>query len=98
MRKFGVVALGAAALLALGACAGGGAGSGDDATTGESQAAEDVTVGVSMPTQTSERWIADGDAVQAGLEELGYQVDLQFANDDIPTQSQQIDQMITQRR
>ena len=95
MRKFGVVALGAAALLALGACAGGGAGSGDDATTGESQAAEDVTVGVSMPTQTSERWIADGDAVQSGLEELGYQVDLQFANDDIPTQSQQIDQMIT---
>jgi putative multiple sugar transport system substrate-binding protein len=94
MRKFGVVALGAAALLALGACAGEGAGGGGGAT-GDSEAPEDVTVGVSMPTQTSERWIADGDAVQAGLEELGYQVDLQFANDDIPTQSQQIDQMIT---
>ncbi len=48
-----------------------------------------------MPTQTSERWIADGDAVKAGLEEAGYEVDLQFAGDDIPTQSQQIDQMIT---
>nr|WP_281386790.1 multiple monosaccharide ABC transporter substrate-binding protein [Jiangella mangrovi] len=49
-----------------------------------------------MPTQTSERWIADGDAVEEQLEELGYQVDLQYANDDIPTQSQQVDQMITQ--
>ena len=49
-----------------------------------------------MPTQTSERWIADGDAVQEQLEEEGYKVDLQFADDDIPTQSQQVDQMITQ--
>jgi putative multiple sugar transport system substrate-binding protein len=56
---------------------------------------EDVIVGVAMPTQTSERWIADGDAVKAGLEDLGYQVDLQYANDDIPTQTQQIDNMIT---
>lgn len=49
-----------------------------------------------MPTQTSERWIADGEAVQTQLEEAGYTVDLQFAGDDIPTQSQQVDQMITQ--
>ena len=48
-----------------------------------------------MPTQTSERWIADGDAVEKGLKEAGYKVDLQFAGDDIPTQQQQIDQMIT---
>jgi len=65
---------------------------------GETEAAAgggDLSIGVAMPTQTSERWIADGDAVQAGLEEAGYTVDLQFAGDDIPTQSQQIDQMIT---
>jgi putative multiple sugar transport system substrate-binding protein len=48
-----------------------------------------------MPTQTSERWIADGEAVEEGLVAAGYEVDLQFANDDIPTQTQQIDQMIT---
>ena len=53
-------------------------------------------VGVAMPTQTSERWIADGEAVKEQLEAAGFEVDLQFANDDIPTQSQQIDQMITQ--
>jgi putative multiple sugar transport system substrate-binding protein len=49
-----------------------------------------------MPTQTSERWIADGESVKQQLEAAGYQVNLQFGNDDIPTQSQQIDQMITQ--
>lgn len=57
--------------------------------------ATDITVGVAMPTETSERWIADGDAVKSQLEEAGYDVDLQFANDDIPRQQQQLDQMIT---
>lgn len=52
-------------------------------------------MGVAMPTQTSERWIADGKAVKEGLEKAGYKVDLQYANDDIPTQTQQIDAMIT---
>jgi putative multiple sugar transport system substrate-binding protein len=89
----------AATVLALGlaACSGSGAGT---ETTSESPntaapAAGDVTIGVAMPTQTSERWIADGAAVESGLQDLGYKVDLQFANDDIPTQTQQIDQMIT---
>lgn len=95
MRKYPFVALGMAGMLALTACAGEGAGSGGDDQPGESQAPEDVLVSVSMPTQTSERWIADGEAVQTGLEEAGYEVDLQFANDDIPTQGRQIDQMIT---
>ncbi|WP_428965709.1 multiple monosaccharide ABC transporter substrate-binding protein [Micromonospora fluostatini] len=49
-----------------------------------------------MPTQTSERWIADGNSVKEKLTAKGYQVNLQYAGDDIPTQSQQIDQMITQ--
>ena len=37
-----------------------------------------------MPTQTSERWIADGKAVKEKLEAKGYKVDLQYAGDDIP--------------
>ena len=94
------VAAGAALVLGLAGCGGGGAGSGADggaaAGGGGGEAPEDLTIGVSMPTETSERWIADGAAVEGGLEEAGYQVDLQFAADDIPTQSQQIDQMITQ--
>ncbi len=110
-RKFAAVAAGLTLTFALAACGGGGAGSGGDdeapdegtgdeaaepADDGADADTSDLTVGVAMPTQTSERWIADGDAVQSQLEEAGYSVDLQFANDDIPTQTQQIDQMITQ--
>ncbi len=88
----------AATALALGLAACSGAGAGTTATNASDTAAPpagDVTIGVAMPTQTSERWIADGAAVESGLKDLGYKVDLQFANDDIPTQTQQIDQMIT---
>jgi putative multiple sugar transport system substrate-binding protein len=98
-RKFAAVAAGMTLALTLAACGGGGAGDTDTETDpgGEetTEESEGGLIGVSMPTQVSERWIADGDAVKAGLEEAGYEVDLQFANDDIPTQSQQIDQMIT---
>ena len=52
-------------------------------------------VGVTMPTRSSERWIGDGDNVKKQLEALGYQVDLQYAEDKIPTQTQQLDNQIT---
>jgi putative multiple sugar transport system substrate-binding protein len=93
-KKLGLVAAGAAMALVLAACAGEGAGGGGDAGSGAQ--AEELLVGVSMPTQTSERWIADGNAVRDQLQEAGYQVELQYGGDDIPTQSQQVDQMITQ--
>jgi putative multiple sugar transport system substrate-binding protein len=102
------LALAGALALSLTACGGEGAGSGSGSDSGSDDTGatggagggadsggEDMTVGVSMPTQTSERWIADGNAVRDGLEELGFTVDLQYAGDDIPVQSQQIDQMIT---
>jgi putative multiple sugar transport system substrate-binding protein len=93
MKSIRFVALGGVLALGLAACSGGGAGS----TTGDETNADpsDLTIGVAMPTETSERWIADGDAVKSQLEEAGYTVDLQYAADDIPTQAQQIDQMIT---
>lgn len=95
-RAAGLAAVLSAGALALSACAGGGAGSTTDAAaSGAAGSAEGIKVGVAMPTQTSERWIADGNAVKEGLEKAGYVVDLQYANDDIPTQTQQIDQMIT---
>lgn len=93
MARWGAVATSSMLVLALAACGGEGAGSGDGGAAGDG--GEDVKIGVAMPTETSERWIADGDAVKSGLEELGYDVDLQFAGDDIPTQTQQIDSMIT---
>ena len=48
-----------------------------------------------MPTKSSERWIADGDALKAQLEDQGFTVDLQYAEDDIPTQVSQVENMIT---
>ena len=91
-KKLGLTALGATMALSLAACGGSGAGSNSNDTADADTS--DLLIGVSMPTQTSERWIADGDAVESQLEDAGYQVDLQFANDDIPTQQQQIDNMI----
>jgi putative multiple sugar transport system substrate-binding protein len=93
-KKLRLTALGAALAVGLVGCGGGGAGSGGSDSA--SAAPEDLTIGVAMPTQTSERWIADGNSVKEQLEKAGYKVDLQYANDDIPTQSQQIDQMITE--
>lgn len=52
-------------------------------------------VGISMPTQSSERWIKDGGTMKEILEEKGYRVDLQYAEDDIPTQKSQIENMIS---
>src|SRR3954466_9695709 len=52
-------------------------------------------VGVTMPTKSSERWIADGNNVKSALEKLGYKVDLQYAENDIPTQINQLENQIT---
>lgn len=88
-----ITTTGAIALaIGLAGCASGSAAPGG---AGGEAPAEDITVGVAMPTETSERWIADGNAVKDQLTEAGYDVDLQYANDDIPTQQQQIEQMIT---
>ena len=52
-------------------------------------------IGIAMPTKSSERWIADGDALKKALEDQGYKVDLQYAEDKIPTQVSQVENMIT---
>lgn len=48
-----------------------------------------------MPTQSSTRWISDGESIKAALEKDGYTVDLQYAEDDIPTQVSQLEAMLT---
>jgi putative multiple sugar transport system substrate-binding protein len=52
-------------------------------------------VGISMPTKTSTRWISDGESMVKAFSSMGYQTDLQFADDDIPNQLAQIENMIT---
>lgn len=59
------------------------------------QAAGKGLIGVAMPTQSSTRWISDGNSIKAALVKLGYTVDLQYAEDDIPTQVSQLEAMLT---
>ncbi len=52
-------------------------------------------VGIAMPTQSAERWIADGANMVKVLEDLGYETDLQYAEDVVQNQISQIENMIT---
>ena len=52
-------------------------------------------VGIAMPTKSSARWIDDGNNMVKELQAAGYQTDLQYAEDDIPTQLSQVENMIT---
>ena len=52
-------------------------------------------VGISMPTKSSARWIADGDNMVKTFNDLGYKTDLQYAENQIPSQVSQIENMIT---
>jgi len=52
-------------------------------------------VGISMPTKSSARWIDDGNNMVKVLQSRGYQTDLQYADDDIPNQLAQVENMIT---
>ena len=60
-----------------------------------SAAYADGTVGISMPTKSSARWISDGESMVEQFTAAGYEADLQYAEDDIPNQIAQIENMIT---
>ena len=53
-------------------------------------------VGVSMPTKDLQRWNQDGDNMQKELEAAGYEVDLQYASNDVKTQLDQVENMIAE--
>ena len=53
------------------------------------------TIGISMPTKSSARWISDGNSMVEQFTAAGYATDLQYAEDDIPNQLAQIENMIT---
>lgn len=97
------------AMLALSACAGAAAPAAEapaadapaaeapaaDAPAADAPAADEVKlVGISMPTKSSSRWISDGENMVKVFEAAGYDTDLQFAEDDIPTQLTQIESMV----
>ena len=53
-------------------------------------------VGVSMPTKDLQRWNQDGANMEAQLKDAGYEVDLQFASNDVKTQLDQVENMIAE--
>src|SRR5450631_3972986 len=58
-------------------------------------AADKGLIGISMPTKSSTRWISDGESMVKEFTAKGYTTDLQFAEDDIPNQLAQIENMVT---
>ncbi|MFZ4452831.1 multiple monosaccharide ABC transporter substrate-binding protein [Salibacterium aidingense] len=84
--KKGILGLTAALVLGLtAACGSEGTSSGGD-----------TTIGISMPTQSSERWVNDGNNMVEEFEELGYDTDLQYGEDVVEDQVSQIENMITE--
>ena len=97
MKKKVLAAIMAVAMVALTACGAAAPAAGGDAAPaagGASSSGGGKKVAVAMPTQSSERWMHDGANMKAQLEELGYTVDLQYAEDDVQAQVSQIENMI----
>ena len=51
-------------------------------------------VGVSMPTKDLQRWVQDGENMEKELKDAGFEVELQYASNDVPTQLNQVETMI----
>lgn len=64
---------------------------------GCSKASGKKKIGVSMPTQSLQRWNQDGAYLKEKLEKAGYEVELQYANNDVTQQVSQIENMITSK-
>src|SRR5699024_992478 len=71
---------------------GGGDASGNRDSSGDG---DQKGVGIGMPTTSSERWVEDGNTMVEQLEDLGYETDLQYAEDVVENQVSQIENMIT---
>ncbi|MEB7504700.1 sugar-binding protein [Arthrobacter koreensis] len=88
-KSFAVVATVAA--LSLSAC-----GRADESSTGEAAGFEEGSaIGVALPQKTSENWVLAEGLFNDGLEEAGYEPQVQFANGGVSEQQNQISSMIT---
>lgn len=103
-RKLGKMTalVGAFALtMGMGACsserssdAGNDSTSGDAAATGSCEFEAAGTIGVAMPTKSLERWNRDGAHLKENLEDMGFTVDLQYADNKVDQQISQIENMV----
>jgi putative multiple sugar transport system substrate-binding protein len=68
----------------------------DGGSEKDSGSSKGGTIGIAMPTKSSERWIADGNNVKKDLESKGYKTKLVYGEDDPENQVSQIENLITQ--
>lgn len=67
-----------------------------ESTDGEAAVEKkDFKIGISMPSKSLERWEKDGSFMVEKLEGLGYETDIQYAQDGVSTQVSQIENQIT---
>lgn len=91
MKKIFAATVAASALFSFAAC-----GSSRDSSSqgdGQSKNAGDVTIGLSMPTKSLDRWNKDGANLQKKLQAAGYKVILTYADNKTAQQASDIENM-----
>src|SRR5690625_4893360 len=76
-------------LMLLAACGG----NNDNGGTSGGNKNSDILVGISMPEKTLQRWVDDGNNMVEQFKELGYKTDIQYAENDVDKQVEQIENM-----
>lgn len=97
-RKFVVAVATAGLVVGAAACSAerGGTASGVESGSESGSAAAGGLIGVAMPTKSLERWSRDGSHLEELLEESGYTVSLQYADNKVEQQISQIQNMINE--
>lgn len=101
VKKLIAVGMASAMTFSLAACTSGSDAGNSDSGKTENQAEKKQTkagtgrIGVAMPTKDLQRWNQDGENMKKQLEDAGYEVDLQFASNNVETQVSQIENMIS---
>jgi len=104
LKKITILALMLILALSLAACGKTNNGGGGNAAAPSGSASADNgsggggdkgTIGIAMPTKSSERWVNDGNNMVKQFQALGYKTDLQYGEDVIENQVSQIENMIT---
>ncbi|MEV8564557.1 multiple monosaccharide ABC transporter substrate-binding protein [Streptomyces sp. NPDC051322] len=90
-RRTAMTLVAGSLVLALAACGQSSSGGSKETKTG----GKGSTIGIAMPTKSSERWINDGNNMVKQFKALGYKTDLQYGEDDVDHQVSQIENMIT---
>ncbi|MFB7245088.1 sugar ABC transporter substrate-binding protein [Streptomyces populi] len=93
-RRAAIAAVAGAASLALTLTACGQ--NGEGGSKEDKGSSKGGTIGIAMPTKSSERWIADGNNVVKNLQAKGYKTKLVYGQDDPQQQVSQIENLITQ--